>query len=389
MKRLAFFRNVNGSYTVHPFDRMEELSSTDEVTALMMERPDADIKVVKLPPIKDDEVQTMLRYKLRSLYPGNPEETVFDYKVVGDNKQRYAVLFIMNRDVLGTYQRMAGGKPLFLPYSLVHPFLKNYKDEHSAFLFIHENWVEMLCFDGGVLSSSAVVKRESDVRLTMKKAANLFPESEVNRACVVVCSRIERGEVEEAVADAFDNAVSFEYLLLETIFNAVHNRIDYLFFSKRRRAALHSKWSFALLLTVSCFLLGLVFNKTIADHQMRFDMLSERIRALQTKRMETISLKEEVDELEKKWAGLKEKKPINAYRILSELSTIFDNDMRITHFVIDRGSFQIEAMGQNPLYLMEKFNKNSVFHDVKLIQSVPINGTFKERFRVIGIAETN
>jgi hypothetical protein len=105
--------------------------------------------------------------------------------------------------------------------------------------------------------------------------------------------------------------------------------------------------------------------------------------------METISLKEEVDELEKKWAGLKEKKPINAYRILSELSTIFDNDMRITHFVIDRGSFQIEAMGQNPLYLMEKFNKNSVFHDVKLIQSVPINGTFKERFRVIGIAETN
>jgi hypothetical protein len=105
--------------------------------------------------------------------------------------------------------------------------------------------------------------------------------------------------------------------------------------------------------------------------------------------METVSLQDEVKSLEKKMAGLNERIPNDAYRILSELSKIFGEDVRITRFVLDRGMFQIEAIGRNPLYLMERFKNNDHFQDVKLIQSIPINGTFKERFRVIGVAKAN
>jgi hypothetical protein len=389
MKRLAYFRNVNGSYTEHPFERSGEIPSNTEAAALMMERPDVDIKIVKLPPIRGDEVQTMLKYKLRSLYPGSPEKTVFDYRLVSDGGQKHAVLFIMNRDVLEEYRRKAGGKPLFLPYSLVQPLSQHYKDEHRAFLFVHESWAEMLFFNGGVIASSTVVRRENDLRLTMKKAAKLFPGDKPNHPCIVVCSHVELGEVKSAIAAAFDNAGSFEYLHPSAVFNLMRGRMDFLFFLRRRKAALLSRWSFALLLTVSCFLLVLVFDKTVASQRRRFDMLSGQIRTLQAERIETIALKEEVDKLEKRWAELQGKKPINAYRVLSELSNIFDKDMRITHFVIDGGAFQIDATGQNPLYLMEKFGENGALRDVKLIQSVPINGTFKERFRVIGNAKTN
>jgi hypothetical protein len=390
MKGFGFFRNVNGSCAVHSFDRRGELSSIDEVTALMMERPDVDIKVVKLPQIREDEVQTMLKYKLRSLYPGNPEETVFDYKVVADKNQKYAVLFIMNKEVLDAYRRKAEGKPLFLPYSLVNPFLKNYQMTNPAFLFVHVNWIEILFFDKGVIAASAVVQREGNLQLTLRKAVNLFPEDNGNFTFIAVCSRSEHGDVEKAIAKIFNNEVAFDYLFLETVLSTTTNRIDYLFYPKRRKAAfLHSKWSFALLFVVSFFLLGLAINKKIVNYRSHFSMLSEQINILQSARLKTISLKEEVEKLELRWARLNEKTPNNTYQILSELSTIFDGDMQISHIVIDRGALQIEAVGQNPLYLMEKFKSNGHFQDVKLTQSVPINGTFKERFRVIGIAKTD
>ncbi len=388
MKKPAFFRKENGNYTVYAFDRKTELSSIDDVTALMVERPDVDIKVVKIPPIKEDEIPSLLKYKLR-IYPGHPEDTVFDYRVLTDKTQKYAVLFIMDKKVLETYQNAAGGKPLFLPYSLVQPLRKSYAKPKLSFLFMHDYWIEMLFYNGGVIESSSVVKREGKLKQNLRKLGALFPADREDLTCIVVCARSEHGEIEKAISEVFDKAVSFEYLHFETLFGSANNRVDYLFFSKRRKGFVHSRWFFALLMLAALFLLGLLFNKHYVSYQSRFDTLSEQINTMQKRQMATASLQDEVKNLEKKFAELNERIPYNTYQILSELTYILDEDMKITRFALDRGMFQIEAIGRNPLYLMERFKNNGRFQDVKLIQSIPINGTFKERFRVVGIAKTN
>ena len=46
---------------------------------------------------------------------------------------------------------------------------------------------------------------------------------------------------------------------------------------------------------------------------------------------------------------------------------------RINSFVLDRGTFQLEAVGPDPLRLMEVFkSRGESFENVKLIQIVPL-----------------
>ncbi|RPJ03259.1 MAG: hypothetical protein EHM28_15640, partial [Spirochaetaceae bacterium] len=49
--------------------------------ALFMSRLDFNCKIIPVPPVADEEIGEILRYKIRSLYPGDPEHTVFDYKI--------------------------------------------------------------------------------------------------------------------------------------------------------------------------------------------------------------------------------------------------------------------------------------------------------------------
>jgi hypothetical protein len=387
MKRFAYFRNEGGSYGVHPFDAGEAISSTDDVSAVMMERPEVDIKVVKLPSIREDEVQTMLRYKLRSLYPGNPEDTAFDFRIVANRNQKYAVLFITSKAVLENYRRASGGRPLFLPYSFVKQLSKSLSKPRALFLFVQERWVEALLFEEGIINSSSVVKRGDDLPLVLSKANALLPERGGDAARTIICSQSEIQAVEKVMNGIHDDGARFDYLDLETVFGENGRNVDYLFGAKRGNGILQSKWTVALLLMVALSLSALALHKYKSVYELRYEELSEQVEDLQNRQLETLALKEEVRRLEEQWASLSHRAPNDVYQILSELATVFDGDMKITHFVIDRDMFQIEAIGRNPLYLMERFKTNGHFRSVKLIQSIPINQTFNERFRITGYAK--
>ena len=120
MNRYGTIIKCNGGYRVAPFYGEHLNSSSGDFTALMISRLDIDVKFVDLPPVQNHEIAELLRYKIRSIYPGKPEKTVFDYILFGKKNKRYAALYITQRDVIEAHRDLSEGKPLFHSLSLPH-----------------------------------------------------------------------------------------------------------------------------------------------------------------------------------------------------------------------------------------------------------------------------
>ena len=124
---------TNGTYRLFLFEEGTPVEQTDDFTSLMMSRTDFDIKTIELPPIPEQEVPNLLKFKLRSLYPGNPEDTAYDYVLEERKNKKYAVLFMTRKKTLETYRELSRGRPLFLPFTLLRPLFKKCENKTCEF----------------------------------------------------------------------------------------------------------------------------------------------------------------------------------------------------------------------------------------------------------------
>jgi hypothetical protein len=111
------------------------------------------------------------------------------------------------------------------------------------------------------------------------------------------------------------------------------------------------------------------------------------MQAAQGRSTQVLALEQEIEALQVRSAALEGKRPPYPYRVLSELAAVLGPGTRINSFLLERGTFQLEAVGTNPLQLMEVFkSRGEVFQNVRLVQIVPLKNTDRELFRITGYA---
>ena len=123
MKRYAYLRRAGDSWQLADFEDRQPVDSPAEVAGIMVSRLDFDVQAIELPAMAEKEVEGFLTYRIRSLYPGQPDQTAFDYRILARGGKRYAVLFLFQRETLEEYRRVAAGRPLFSSISLLLPLL--------------------------------------------------------------------------------------------------------------------------------------------------------------------------------------------------------------------------------------------------------------------------
>lgn len=389
MMKCVYAEKLNGKYRLFNFTGEQISDSGKGFDALMMSRLDFDIKILKIPPAHDEDMHNLLKYKIRGLYPGTPEDTVFDYRIVTQKKASYAILFITTKSVLDEYKKTANKRPMFLPYTLVHPLINNYIEKNCVITFWHSSWAEILFFNRGLLRSSVVFKTEKDnMTENVHKFKSFIPEERADHIHLVfICSEQNINIFTPQFKGLFPNKSTYEFLSLPERLNLVTRKADFLFTGRKKNKFLPQRLRLGLLILALLVLSGLTLLKFVTFKEKYNNILKGHLITLEEKYSQSVSIKNETESLKKTLISLEDKIPLDMYQVLSRLSQVLDSDVNIVYFSIDKGRFQLEGVGPNTLVLMQKFSAHPDFSDTRLLQIVPVEGSNKEKFRITGIAQ--
>ncbi len=384
MNNYAYVERTGKEYSLFLFNNDQQIDSSYNFQALMMSRLEFDVKILELPSIPAKEIEGFLSYKINSLYPGQPEETVFDYLKLNINKKKYAVLFISQKSILNEYQKIAGGRPLFLPFTIIHSLVNKYAGQDIIFLFWHRLWIEALVFPENEAPTSFILKRRKNITLDIDRVNKALPGDIDRFRAVIFCSDREKELLTEGINRlAVKDEASEIHSITETL-SKITKKTEFLFAKKKRKGLVQQKIRLQILIAVMLFLGVFLFKKNVNQKEVYFQDLKNHLDSLQKQTSKVISIQSEIDDLQERLAIIKGKKPIEPYLILSELASILKPGTKIQSFILEKNYFQLEAVGPNPLDLMEIFKTKALFGNVKLVQIVPIKDSDKELFKITG-----
>jgi hypothetical protein len=333
-------------------------------------------------------VEGFLTYRIRSLYPGHLEQTAFDYRLLVFEGKRYAVLFLFQRDTLEEYRQAAGGRPLFCSFSLLLPLLGLQRASADlTCLFWHDAWVEALVLPEGRPPRTLASKRSGDASADLNQVLSLASADLTGSDCLVICPAQEQETLRDLLSGRLADTARLTVLSSAQALLRPARGPEPLFERHRARFPVPRSLRLELAAALILLLLFLAFKRSADRDAAQLASLRQSMQAAQGRSGQVLALQGEIEALKARTAALEGKHPPDPYRVLTELAAVLGPDTRINSFLLERGTFQLEAVGANPLRLMEVFkSRGEAFQRVKLIQIVPLKNTDRELFRITGYA---
>jgi hypothetical protein len=388
MKRYAYLRRAGDSWQLADFEDRQPVDSPAEVAGIMVSRLDFAVQAIELPAMAEKEVEGFLTYRIRSLYPGQPDQTAFDYRILARGGRRYAVLFLFQRETLEEYRQAAAGRPLFSSISLLLPLLGAKRPEGDLVcLFWGDTWLEALVLREAEPPRSYAGKRGSGAAAELDQLLSLAAVDLSDTDCLLVCPEQEQEALRKLVASLQSESGT---LTVQSWTQALRRNArgpEPLFAGRKapfpvpRGLRLELGAAFILLLSF------LALKRSVDRDASHLASLRQEMQAVQGRSTQVLALEKEIEELKARSAAPDRARPADPYRVLSELQAVLGPGTRINSIVLDRGTFQLEAVGPDPLRLMEVFkSRGESFENVKLIQIVPLKDSSRELFRITGYA---
>lgn len=341
---------------------------------LLMSRLDFDVRVLDIPPVPDKEVAGLIKLKLRSVYPGNPQDTAFDFHVVRRGSVRRAIVFVSRKKTVDAYREAAGRRPLVLPYQLILSRVPK-RGVFRAWI-LQGKCAELLVFRDSILVCSIVKRLVRGKRFELRTEEDSVPEDLRSSAVVVAAPSEQLAQMGKQ-----DGAA---YLPLETL-HLGRRKPEGLFRPEQNRAFPDHRIRLVILAAAAVVLGFLLLFKYVGSVETRADRLSRLADSLERSNQKTLDAERDTDVLRVERARLESLSTSDLYLLLSELSLVIGQRARIVGMSVRDESFQVDAVGSNPLELMEDFKKKEIFTDIKLSQVVPDDTAGRERFSVTGV----
>jgi hypothetical protein len=335
--------------------------------ALLLSRLDVDLRLFDLPPVAGRDVEGLIRYRLRSLFPGNPRETSFDYRVIRRGRTRRAIVFVTRTSTVEAYRAVAGRRPLVPPCRLLTGRVPR-RGTFCAWIG-DGRWVELLEYRDGLLESSRVVRRERGDWAAVAAAASAAPR-------LVIAPRADLAGLAGADGAAL--------LPLESaVLRGVGPRG--LFAAPARTPVVPHVARAAMLAAVVLVLGVLVLNRIARREEERARRLQAVVSSLEQAARASLETRREADALHLERDRLTAGIPPDRYRVLAELSAVFAGAVRVRRVSFRDDRFQVEASGGDPLALMEALKARDGFRELELSPVVPDTLSREERFSIGGV----
>ncbi len=407
MSRIPFAeRRAEGVVLLRP-ESGEPLASSNGFDALLISRQDVEVHVLEVPRAAGDEPEGFLRYRIPSLYPGRPEASRFDYRILRLARRRFAVLFIAAGEVLEGYRAAAGGRPLLLPFSLFQPRLRSIARggpraggragapapgaRAALFSCWSRGWIDNLLVPaaggdrpqppGEEGPQAFVIRRGGTAAADLERLLARVGHPAGQVRWVILALEAERESLRELVRVAGGSAV--EVRSIEEALAGLR-RPDGLFEERRRGERLPRRIRVQLLILAILAAVFLLARKS-ADRETAYTRrLQGVLTSLEGQMSRAVPRQQEAERLEGELRALQAHRPVDPFRVLAGLETLLREGVRIRSFQLEKSSFQIEAVAANPLRLMEAFARSEAFTEVRMIQVIPLKEAEGELFRLTG-----
>ncbi len=348
---------------------------------LLLPRPEIDIKIVELPSVRRD-VRPLLELRIARLYPGSPEETVFDYSVLGrqgDGPNR-AILFISRKNRIERFRNLAENVSFFLPCSLVRRFLKRSGIQTAVCTYWWTGWRELLVFDRGNLVMSRVVEgSESPMSFARNLKSNL-PKEHQQAPHIIFCNEQARTALNDAVSSI--RPLPDQILSAESLFRDYSRLKDSLFTTQRPMLR-----SYGGIAAAALFLIATLIGSIFADR--RIQRLNDERAALQGQTQQVREVKgllERMNGLKAEYEALAGRRPVNPYLLLQRLAEIFGGEPEVLQLVLDETRrIQLDGRSEEPFTLLARLENSQWFSSLQLSHIIRDTERGKERFNLSGV----
>ncbi|MGA2641448.1 MAG: hypothetical protein ABSG21_11185 [Spirochaetia bacterium] len=358
------------------------LNSPARLGGILLDRADFEVLILDIPRIPAKELDGLIRYRLRSLYPANPRDTAFDYRVESDGSRRQVVVFVSRLAVLERYRSAADGRPLLLPYSLIRRAGRIQRD--CRIWFCRPEWAELSIFRAGLLASCTLVHWQKDAPFDLLRAEENVPPEAQGLPVLVIASNSDLLRLRTGKAGKENKEVRF--LSFDDL-AAAQRKVDGLFIDRKRPLSVLPPAVRIIGLSIVVSLLAVLLTfKLVWQAEGSAANLKKAHALLERQSRDALAAQESVDELSAELSKIDAKKPQDTYRLLSELSRVLGSNVQIQSLEIQGDAFRIEAVGSNPLRSMEGFRDNRFFSGIKLSQVVPAAHSGEERFSFSGVS---
>ena len=290
-------------------------------------------KVLDVPPVSEGELESLIRYRLTSFYPGDVEDLKIDFIRV---KER-VIVFYLSQNV---YQKLVTDNPREKFYTVYHLTAQR-KNPPGIFYFPVNKRLEVLEYDDRGL-----------------REFYSLPDSESNR------SKLEKRGGEALNREDFSPPKG----------NSL--------FSGRKKSNYTAQILGLIVLIV--FLPQLFYYRQIRSEEKYLEDMEKKTEKLMINNSLISTSEEEMKVLEEKYNSLVKEKPLSLYLFLSDLSTALGPDTEIESLVLKDRSFQMNGVGFNTLGKMENFQNDRMFSSVIPYQVRTVEGSRRERFSLTG-----
>lgn len=360
MKSLRFGRWRDGRVELLPDGSREDRGP------VLLSAADYTIGILDFPPLPEKEIEGAVAFKVRSLYPGNPDASLVHVHAIRLPGAVRASVAIAQADTLKAYREAAAGGQLVTGWSLGRPPDKG-RRELSYRLILGLRELEAYAYSYALPKTAIAIDAPDDMEEGMAAVCAEAIDSLGAGEGALIEAFAYRGRA-PALRSALD-ANGLQVVVVSDI-DALRRAGESPVFSRptspwlRRLAAilpalaLFASANFLIARWASVAEEGAAAYKAAAAGSLS---LAERARSTQAT----------LDKLRARLETIRAPASPSPYRILSALRLIGGEGLSISSFVSNGASFTIEASARDPLLLVKRLTDSGRFDKAEISQIRP------------------
>ncbi len=348
---------------------------------LILSPSDVGTYLVDLPPLKPEQAEGAIRFKLRAMYPGAPQETVIDFVRNGPKRGAYLV-FATQRAGLHRYQDLR--TPLVSGAHLMRSVPRSTEGGPHLVVLIAPRWIEAAVLEEKRILSFASSPRGERLEYDMEELlVSLSRPSGMSRSSMISVSGLGTDAAGAAV-EALTRVTGLRPTRYEADELVSGSRVAdrFLFASppKNRgtRAAI-----LAALVALNMIAGALALSRYADAWEKRVSALRSEYRLLSMETAKSGALKKKLAELQSAVASLPPRPVVSGYELLEEIAYRMGGRAWARSLAVRSDSFQLEADGEDALDILRRFEASTVFKEIRLHQATPLPAG-GERFTLSG-----